>query len=237
MAWGSPSGPYNHVYAIDMECWMRSEAGQFDRARALVIDMMEKAERYGFEFWQGFGHTVQSRVDSDSLLRSAEPDAEAVTAQIDIVTQFTDLWRSVGLFAYQTHYDCIIGQLLTAAGRRDEAQTRINTALQLADDTGMHFFDAELLRARAHTHSDPDTRAADLGMAIQLARQQDAPLFELRAALDDFGASRRRRARCPQSSRVSFHRKLHVARGNKGSVDPGASGLTVRGPHRCRSQS
>lgn len=40
--------------------------------------------------------------------------------------------------------NCIIGQLLTAAGRRDEARTRID------------------------------------------ARHQDAPLFELRSALDDF---------------------------------------------------
>jgi hypothetical protein len=43
-----------------------------------------------------------------------------------------------------------------------------------------------LLRARAHTHSDPDARAADLAAAIELARRQGAPLFELRAALDDF---------------------------------------------------
>jgi hypothetical protein len=50
----------------------------------------------------------------------------------------------------------------------------------------MHMYDAELLRARAHTYSDTDTRAGDLAAAIKLARRQDAPLFELRGALDDF---------------------------------------------------
>jgi UDP-N-acetylmuramoylalanine-D-glutamate ligase len=50
----------------------------------------------------------------------------------------------------------------------------------------MHVYDAELLRTRARTHSDPDARAADLAAAIELARRQGAPLFELRAALDDF---------------------------------------------------
>ena len=50
----------------------------------------------------------------------------------------------------------------------------------------MHFYDAELLRLRAHTHTDPDARRADIAAALDLARRQSAPLFELRAALDDF---------------------------------------------------
>ena len=50
----------------------------------------------------------------------------------------------------------------------------------------MHVYDAELLRVRARTYTDPDMRAADLAAAIELARRQGAPLFELRAALDDF---------------------------------------------------
>lgn len=44
----------------------------------------------------------------------------------------------------------------------------------------------KLLRARAHTQTDPDARAAGFGAALDLARRQGAPLFELRAALDDF---------------------------------------------------
>ena len=50
----------------------------------------------------------------------------------------------------------------------------------------MHFYDAELLRLRAHTHTDPDARQADIAAALDLARRQGAALFELRAALDDF---------------------------------------------------
>ena len=50
----------------------------------------------------------------------------------------------------------------------------------------MCFYDAELLRLRAHTHTDPDARQADIAAALELARRQGATLFELRAALDDF---------------------------------------------------
>ncbi|WP_256388882.1 AAA family ATPase [Mycobacterium sp. 1423905.2] len=183
---GFPLGPYNHVYAIDMELWVWLEAGQFDRAGRLVSDMIEKAERYGFDFWQMFGFTERALVDAEVSLEGQETDPSTLAAQIENLTQFTDLWRSLGLNVYQTHYDCVIGLLLAAAGRREEAQARLNGALQLADETEMHFYDAELLRARARTHVDPDTRAADLGVAIELARHQDVPLFQLRAALDDF---------------------------------------------------
>jgi hypothetical protein len=54
-------------------------------------------------------------------------------------------------------------------------------------DAVEHKIDAhELLRLRAHTLTDPDARAAGFGAAVDLARRQGAPLFELRAALDDF---------------------------------------------------
>ena len=50
----------------------------------------------------------------------------------------------------------------------------------------MCFYDAELLRLRAHTSTDLDARRADLETALELARRQGATLFELRAALHDF---------------------------------------------------
>ncbi|PJE24155.1 MAG: cyclase [Mycobacterium sp.] len=181
-----PSGPYNHVYAIDIDIWVQTEASQFDHASSLTADMIEKAQRYGFDFWQMFGQSVRSRVDADNLLRSGDADTDALLAQIDTVRQHTDFWRSVGLYAYQTHYDCIIGQLLSAVGRHDEARERLDAALTLSEETGMRFFDAEILRARARTHSDLTAKTADIDAAIKLAREQDAPLFEVRAALDAF---------------------------------------------------
>jgi predicted ATPase len=102
------------------------------------------------------------------------------------MTEFVNFWRAVGLYAYQTHYDCVLAKLLTAAGRLEEARAQVDTALQIAADTGMHFHDAELLRARARTHPETEAQAADLAAAIELARQQDVPLLELRATLDDF---------------------------------------------------
>jgi hypothetical protein len=52
-------------------------------------------------------------------------------------------------------------------------------------DTGIHVYDAELLRVRAHHLHQPRRRAAGFHSARQLARRQGAPLFELRAAIHD----------------------------------------------------
>nr|WP_082695800.1 serine/threonine-protein kinase [Mycobacterium sp. IS-1742] len=183
---GVPLGPYNIVNAIDMEIWMRVDAGQFDRARALVAEMIERAEHHGFDFWQLFGATEQCMVDAEMALSTPDPDHTTLEALITAMTEFIDFWRAVGLYIYQTHYDCVLAKLLTAADRRDEARQRIGTALQIAADTGMHFHDAELLRARARTHRELEARTADLASARTRARTQDAPLLELRAALDDF---------------------------------------------------
>jgi hypothetical protein len=69
---------------------------------------------------------------------------------------------------------------------KDAARERVELALQMADETEWRIYDAELLRLRAHTSDDPDARHADLRAAIELARTQGAPVFELRAAADDF---------------------------------------------------
>ena len=75
--------------------------------------------------------------------------------------------------------------MLTAAGRAEEARDRLNAALRFAEETGVHFYDAQLLRFRAHTQRDGDARAADIHAAIEVARRQGAVIFELEAAADD----------------------------------------------------
>jgi hypothetical protein len=120
---------------------------------------------------------------------------------------------------FSTFYDAVLGRLLIAASQPEQARARLDTGLQLAEDTGMHFYDAELLRLRAHTHTDPEARRADLGAARDLARRQGAPLFELRAALDDF-ERRGEPARRPSRSRQSLPEGRRVAGTRAGPSQP-----------------
>lgn len=112
--------------------------------------------------------------------------ATVLTPHLGKMTDFLDAWRANRRNIYRPFYDRVVGRLLIAMGEPELARRRLDEALELAEETGMHCYDAELLRLRAHTHADPVTRRADLAAALALAQRQGAPLFELRAALDDF---------------------------------------------------
>jgi class 3 adenylate cyclase/tetratricopeptide (TPR) repeat protein len=185
---GYPQRSYNDLYAIDMEIWVRTEAGQFDHARALVAELVEKSDRYGLDYlyWQLLGQTELAMVEGRALLASRDLDSAAVAVQLHSLTQAVEVWRALGAATYRPFYWCVLGQLLAATGARDQARARLDAALQFTADSGVRFYDAELLRTRAHTCADPDARAAGLAAARDLARRQGAWLFQLRASLDDF---------------------------------------------------
>ena len=64
------------------------------------------------------------------------------------------------------------------------ARERIDMSLRLAEESGMRFEDADLLRLRAHTLDQPGERLQALDIARERAREQGATLFELRCLLD-----------------------------------------------------
>ena len=183
---GFPQGPYSLAYARFAEIWVRVEAGQLDRAAVLAADLSVLAERHGFDGWRLSGATWQAAVSALAALGTNHVDPATLAGHIATVTTLVDTLRAVGLLIYVTFFDALLGRLLIAVGQPEQARARLDTALALTQDTGMCFYDAELLRLRAHTHTDPDARRADLGAAVALARRQGATLFELRAALNDF---------------------------------------------------
>ena len=94
--------------------------------------------------------------------------------------------RLLNLNSYLTFHDAIVGRLLIAAGQPEKARERLEMALRHAEETGMRFQDAELMRLRAHTFTDPQERRHALAAALEFARHQGATLFELRCLLDFF---------------------------------------------------
>jgi hypothetical protein len=183
---GFPEGPYMRAYIRSMETWLRIEAGQLDRAAVVAADIINEAERHGFDVWRVAGATWQAAVGGLAALGDDDLDPTDLGAHIATITAFLDTLRRIGVNIYTTVYDGVLGRLLIAAGQPEAARERLDTALALAQDTGMCFYDAELLRLRARTHDDPAARQVDISAALELARHQGATLFELRAALDDF---------------------------------------------------
>jgi hypothetical protein len=183
---GFPQRQSNHAYTGFTESWIRIETGQLDRAAALAAGVTAQAERHGLDLPQLWGATLHAIAHALAALGADDPDPTALSAHVATMTTLLDTLRAVELNLYITFYDSVVARLLISAGQRGQARARLDTALALARDTGMCFYDAELLRLRARTQTGPDARQADVSAALELARRQGATLFELRAALDDF---------------------------------------------------
>ncbi|WP_231983641.1 adenylate/guanylate cyclase domain-containing protein [Mycobacterium sp. E2733] len=183
---GFPQGPFSAAFANFVEIWMRIEGGQLDQASVLAAGVTEQAQRHGFDAWHLWGETQQTTVAALTALRAEPLDPSALSRHMVTMTKLVDVLARAGLNAYLTFFDGVLAQLLLALGEPQHARDQLDAALSLARDTGMHFYDAELLRLRAHTHSNSSAVGADLQAALDLADRQGARLFELRVALDLF---------------------------------------------------
>ncbi len=183
---GFPQRPFSLAYTRSFDIRACIEAGQFEDGASIAAELLELSEKHGLDLWLLFGATMQACVDGMAALDTDDVDPTTLQTHIATITALLDTWRVFEVNMYRTFFDCYAGRLLIAAGRLDEARACLDAGLKLADDTGMCFYDAELLRLRARTHPDPDAREADLAAALALARGQGATLFELRSALDDF---------------------------------------------------
>jgi class 3 adenylate cyclase len=180
-----PHGMFSLAYGKSLETWIRIEAGQLDRAAELVKELANVGKQYGFDEWVMVAAAQGATVRSMYALADDNPDPTTLQAHIDTMTAVVQTWRAYDLKVFLMCYDAILARLLTAAGQHQAAGDRVRIALELADETGMHFYDSELLRLRAHTRG-ADLRSADLRAATALACKQSAAIFEVRCAADEF---------------------------------------------------
>jgi class 3 adenylate cyclase/tetratricopeptide (TPR) repeat protein len=184
-ALGFPQNAYNRAHMYFQATWVCLEAGQIEEAAALVADLRRLTEQSGLDLWQGVGATQHATVKALAALR-AGADAATLITRAGKLALWVDGSRHMHLYIYLTFHDAIIGRLLIAAGQPEKARERLDWALRHAEETGMHFHDAELMRVRAHTFTDRERQRDALAAALELARHQGATLFELRCLLDGF---------------------------------------------------
>lgn len=181
-----PHGPISLCYGRAREATAHIEAGQLDRAAELIEDVAQRAERHGFAEWVMVSASNRASMAARTALAAGETDPVKLQRHIQNMTAVVEGWRAAQLKTFLASYESVLARLLTAAGKQDAARERVNLALQMAEETGVHFYEAELLRVRAYTYDDPGARHAGLRAAIDLAQTQGALVFELRAAADDF---------------------------------------------------
>lgn len=183
-----PQGAFSLAYAHQMECLMWVEAGDYDRAAHVAGALTAIGDQHGFDSWTFAGTAQGIFVAALVELATGKSDSATLASHVEALTGVIDMWRALGVVSLITFYDGILARVLIASGQLEQARERVDIALALAQQTGMRFHDAELLRIRANTHVDSEDRQADLTRAIELARQQGATIYELRCAAEDYEA-------------------------------------------------
>ena len=181
-----PHGPFSLCYGRTIEALVRTEAGQHDRAMELVDEVAARGCQSGFDEWVMVAASAGANSRAIAALDAGETDSAVLEAHIQTLTAVVEAWRAADMKAFLEWYDGALVRVLLAAGMKDAARERVDLALQMADETDWHIFDAELLRLRAHTFDDPDARRAGVHAALDRAQTQGSLVFELRAAADDF---------------------------------------------------
>ena len=107
-----------------------------------------------------------------------------VTEGISLLRSGLAAYRSIG--ANETYFIALLAIACEIAGQIEEAVTQLDDALQIAERTGARWFAAELNRHKGQLLlRQGHTEAAEefYCTAMSMAREQEAKLWELRAAV------------------------------------------------------
>jgi tetratricopeptide (TPR) repeat protein len=181
-----PHNATTTCYTRAREASTRIEAGQLDLAAEIIDEIGSHAEKYGLGEWTMVSMSNRATLTARIALAAGEADPAVLQPHIDNLTLIVGSWRAAELNTFVASYESVLARLLTAIGDLQLARQRVELALETTRVTGAHFYDAELLRVRAHTYDDPGAQYAGLQRAIEVAREQGAVVFELRCAADAF---------------------------------------------------
>ncbi len=170
-----------HVNTICYVLMMRSAfslmAGDHTDAKRCVTEWAPIAEEHNLELWLAYSSIITEilaahKGDKTSIQRYQLADAAVVSLKCTF-------------FISQMRID--VGWSALAMGLGDEAAELATLAQDIIDQTGETYALSELHRLRAAVaNANGDSEAAEqhLNNALEVARQQGAKLWELRAAID-----------------------------------------------------
>jgi TolB-like protein/predicted ATPase len=109
-----------------------------------------------------------------------------VTDGISLLRRGSSAFRATGSEVWMPHHIALLARACEIAGQIEESRTLLDDALQIVERTGARWLEAEIYRHRGrlllrHGHSEA---AEELyRKALSIAKEQEAKLWELRAAI------------------------------------------------------
>jgi tetratricopeptide (TPR) repeat protein len=192
-----------HIQTICYALSIRSLISLLERdtetAARCIMEVMPIVEEHKLAMWQYFGSMIREVVaagngDQNSIARYLKADADLVATK-------------VRMFVPQLRINAAWGAL--ELGLRDEAARLAAMARDLIDQTGEKYALSDLHRLQAslaRADGGSGTAESHLNTALEIAREQGAKLWELRAALD-LAKLRQEQVRIDEA--VSLLRSVH----------------------------
>lgn len=134
----------------------------------------------GFGIWLALGMLCRG---SGMVL-----EGERVSRGVELVRQGFDSFRATGAELSLTHYHTVLAEAYLASDRVDDARHVVDEGLQLVERTSERFHESNLHRLKgeillAESTADQTAAIAEFERATEIARQQKAGSWELRAAI------------------------------------------------------
>jgi predicted ATPase len=147
-------------------------AGLTERTDQLIAVTTEQ----GFPRWRAMGTICRG------WLKVKKGD---VAEGISLLRSGSDAYRATGAKTWMAHYIGLIAAAAEIAGQIEEAVTLLDDALQHVERTGERWFSAELERHKGQLllrQGHSEAAAESYRKALSIAQEQEAKLWELRAA-------------------------------------------------------
>jgi len=144
-----------------------------DRAGELIAVATEQ----GFPLWRAVGTIFRGWVK----VKNGD-----VTEGISLLRRGSVAYQATGAHVNMTHYMALLAAAFEIAGQVEEGSTLLDDALQVVDRTGERWVAAELNRHKGQLllrQGDSDAAEELYRKALSIAREQEAKLWELRAAV------------------------------------------------------
>jgi class 3 adenylate cyclase/predicted ATPase len=164
------------AHALSFDCIFRQWRGEAAAIRRNATAMERLVEEQAIPFWSN----KISALKGWAVGREGSPEAGAAE-----IARAMEGMRAIGARVFRSYFLAILAETGGCGGRHEDALRHVAEGLREARDTGERWYEAELLRLKGDALArlgDPAAARAALEDALLVAREQEALMWELRAA-------------------------------------------------------
>ncbi len=167
--------PFSIAYALNFSAWLHYMLRQVDSAATLADEVISLSSEHGF-FWVTLGSVIAGW---------AQASKGDTVAGLNSISSGLQNYRGAGANLSQTLQLSIEADTCLQANELERAQTCLQEAILVAEQTGEKFWLADIHRLLGETYQQMDNaQAAESHFlnAVNIATEQNVPMLLLRAA-------------------------------------------------------